>query len=273
VLRAWTVLRGRRFDLVIVAHRDKRYRLLTLPVRYGELRMLGEGTRGGPLCSRSHADEYVRLVTCLDDWRATRFPLPRLILPSLSNDHPVVQASEVRPVVALAPGGAKNAARTSPLKRWPLDRYVQLAGALHDRDIAVAIVGDASETWVSEAFHGREVIDLIGQTTLPELLAILARCSAVVAHDSGPFHLATLAGAPTVALFGPTSPDAFVPRDRPVQVLWKGRDLPCAPCYDGREFAACDNNACMQMIEVADVASRLEVLVPRRVADARRAGT
>ena len=31
-------------------------------------------------------------------------------------------------------------------------------------------------------------------------------------------------------------------------MLWPGKDLPCCPCYDGRDFAACADNVCMQRI-------------------------
>jgi hypothetical protein len=41
--------------------------------------------------------------------------------------------------------------------------------------------------------------------------------------------------------------------DRSTRVLWPaGAALPCAPCYDGRDFAACDDNRCMQAISVDD---------------------
>jgi len=271
VVRTWRVLKGKTFDLVLLAHRDRRYRLLTLPLRYRELRKLGAGRRAGPLCGRSHADEYVRMVTGLDDWHAQRFAPPQPTIVESAASGELIRFAAGRPVVALAPGGARNAARTSPLKRWPLDRYVRLAERLAHRGFGVVVVGDPTEAWVSDAFGQTAALDLVGRTTIPELLGVLARCAATVAHDSGPLHLATLTGCPVVALFGPTHPDAFAARDRPVHVLWPGQQLPCAPCYDGREFAACDNNLCMQMIEIDDVMHRLDGFMQARLApDARR---
>jgi heptosyltransferase II len=49
----------------------------------------------------------------------------------------------------------------------------------------------------------------------------------------------------------------FLRPDAQTTVLWPGAALPCAPCYDGRDFAMCDNNRCMQMIETADVLARI----------------
>ena len=257
VLHAWRSLAGRRFDLVLIGHRDRRYRLLTATVRRGELRALGHGGRAAPIPGRSYRDEFVRLATQVDDWHAIHYAAPKLRLQDSEPARQLADRANARPLIALAPGGARNSARTSPLKRWPLDRYVELSRRLLRDGFAVAIVGDASDDWVSAAFARSGVIDLIGKTSLADLLGVFARCVAVVTHDSAPLHLAALAGAPVVALFGPTDPAAFAPHDANVDVLWPGRALACAPCYDGRDFAACDDNRCMQMIDVESVHARI----------------
>lgn len=46
---------------------------------------------------------------------------------------------------------------------------------------------------------------LMGQTTLPEVIAMIPRAAVVVANDSGPMHLAAALGARTLSLFGPTT--------------------------------------------------------------------
>jgi heptosyltransferase-3 len=55
---------------------------------------------------------------------------------------------------------------------------------------------------------------------LPHLAALLARCQAVVGHDSGITHLAAAVGTTTLALFGPTDPLVWGPRSRRACVLW-----------------------------------------------------
>jgi len=80
-------------------------------------------------------------------------------------------------------------------------------------------------------------------------------------HDSGPLHLARLAGVPAIGLFGPTPPAIFIRDDPRVVTLWPATSMPCAPCYDGRNFAACNDNRCMQLITAADVMRRLESLL------------
>lgn len=260
VATAWRLLAGRSFDLVLVAHSDARYQRLAQTVRSAERRWLGQRSpRPGLLPGRNHTAEYVRLVTG-DDTLRTGLPPP----PALDPPLPDALARELAafnpataPLFILAPGGARNPGRTDNLRRWPVDRYAELAQRLRAQGHAVALVGDAGDAWVRTVFAAIPVLDLIGRTDLPALVALFRRCAMAITHDSGPLHLARLAGVPTVGLFGPTLPHAFVPPGSTTHVLWPGAALPCAPCYDGREFAACDNNACMQAISVDAVAAAI----------------
>lgn len=260
VASAWRVLAGRSFDLVLVAHSDARYQRLAQTVRSSDRRWLGQrAPRPGLLPGRNHTAEYVRLVTG-EDTRRAPLPAPPVVDPPMPDDlaHELaVFNPAAAPLVVLAPGGARNPGRTDNLRRWPVDRYAALAQRLVAEGHAVALIGDAGDAWVRSAFTGVPVLDLVGRTDLAALVALFRRCAMAVAHDSGPLHLARLAGAPTVGLFGPTLPRAFVPPGSSTRILWPGAALPCAPCYDGREFAACDDNACMQAISVDAVAAAI----------------
>src|SRR5207244_6794765 len=108
VLKIWRRLAGRRFDLTVTAHSDRRYLWLTLPIRAGIRRQFHDGlgtSRSGR--GRYYGDEYVRLVTDIDDYRATRYLPPRInVAPSakllaLLSGHNI----GAQPLIALAPGG------------------------------------------------------------------------------------------------------------------------------------------------------------------------
>ena len=264
VVAGWTALAGRRFDLVITAHSDPRYRMLAARVRAGERRWLGEHKpRPRLVAGRYHGDEYVRLVTEVDDGRAKRYAPPAL--------HAVLDAGVAdrlaplgaRRLIALAPGGARNPARDNPLRRWPLEHYAALARRLAANGDAVLLTGSDDDAWTRAAFAGIDVVDLVGATTLPGLAALYARCAAVVTHDSGPLHVARLVDARVVALFGPTIPSSVMRETARAVALWPGVALPCAPCYDGQDFAECASNRCLQMLEPDDVAAAVDALCAR----------
>jgi lipopolysaccharide heptosyltransferase I len=97
-----------------------------------------------------------------------------------------------------------------PNKRWPPDRFGDLAAAIRDatgmRSIVLWGPGEQSlaEAVVSAS---RGSAELSPQTTVSDLFALASRARAVVAGDTGPLHIAAAVGAPVVALFGPTFPE------------------------------------------------------------------
>lgn len=87
---------------------------------------------------------------------------------------------------------------SDPVKQWPLDKFQELAGRIKDELKAdVVLVGLSLNT----LNMGGNVIDMTNKTNLPELAALLKRCSLLVSSDSGPVHLAAAVGTPVIALF------------------------------------------------------------------------
>jgi heptosyltransferase-2 len=92
------------------------------------------------------------------------------------------------------------------------------------------------------------VRDLVGRTSLRQLLAILGRAQLAFGPDSGALHIAAAVGVPTVSLWGATSAARSAP--------WGSERLtvtgaaPCSPCF----LATCPiGRVCMRAIEPAAV--------------------
>jgi heptosyltransferase-2 len=257
----WRQLAFRRFDAIFIGHADRRYRALVFTAASAQVRTLRRGPSPYtlPIPGRYHGDEYARL---LDDPAshgpiAGRFPLAD-VRPMLSARRAVAPVG-----VVMVPGGARNVLRESALRRWPVERYRELAERLHRAGRTVTLVGDREDGWVRPAFDGLPVRDEIGAHDLGGTLGILAAADLVITHDTGPLHLARLVRAPLLALFGPTMPAQFIVEDANTEWIWGGADLACRPCYDGREFAACANNLCMKDISVDAVADRAFAMLVR----------
>jgi heptosyltransferase-2 len=136
------------------------------------------------------------------------------------------------------------------------------------------LTGSAEDGWVRDSFgdllsRQSGVRDLIGHTTLPELVAVYDACDAVVTHDTGSLHVAGISQAAVLAIFGPTNMGNFLPRRERVRGIWGGERLACRPCYDGRDFAACPRNVCMEDVEVERVMVELEAMLREPHAAAR----
>lgn len=87
-----------------------------------------------------------------------------------------------------------------PAKRWPAERFSALAMKLADEGYEPALVGTSLDRAVGDAILAKapDIKDLIGQTDLRGLAALLSSARLVVGNDTGPVFLAARLGAPTV---------------------------------------------------------------------------
>lgn len=94
-------------------------------------------------------------------------------------------------------------------KRWPVAHFAELCQrAQRSRGGSVVLVGSPGESAFAEEFSRRfrgPLLNLIGQTTLKQLAAVLERADIMLSNDSGPLHLAAALGRPVVAPFTCTS--------------------------------------------------------------------
>jgi lipopolysaccharide heptosyltransferase II len=149
-------------------------------------------------------------------------------------------------------------------KRWPAERFAELAAALvSELALPVALLGAAGEGPLCEEVAraaGSGVLNLAGGATLGETAAIISRARLYVGNDSGPTHMARALGVPTVALFGPTDPGQF---DLSQHALVY-RDLTCSACsFYGGNRCPLGHWKCMLEIEVDEVFEAVEGLLGR----------
>lgn len=249
-------LAGKLFDLTITGHVDWRYKLISLFVKSQKKSSFQRGDqRQNPVPGRYHADEYLRLASNEDASSMPKARFPSLFLPKLQ-----LQFGNEK-LVALAPGGAKNILADDSLRRWPIQNYVELAKNLQKRGISILLTGSLSDEWIIPYFSEIPITNLIGKINLLELVSLFQKCSLVITHDSGPLHLAKLAGCPIIGLFGPTNPWEKCSTEENISILWGGEKLACRPCYDGKTYAQCTNNKCLQEIRPEQVFQKsLEIL-------------
>jgi ADP-heptose:LPS heptosyltransferase len=170
------------------------------------------------------------------------------------------------PIILLNP----NASDLLPLRKWPTERYIELAKLiLRDEPAAtLAITGAPSERDAAEAvarqIGSERVVSLAGHTTLRQLLVLYTLADVLVTNDSGPGHFSSLTDVDTLVLFGPETPALFGPLGPRSHAVWA--NVACSPCVNAmnHRFSPCNNNVCMQQISVADVHARVRELLRRR---------
>lgn len=164
-----------------------------------------------------------------------------------------------------------NCSDMLPLRRWPVERYVELARRLTARypQLHVALTGAPSEAEVVgsviKQIGSERCFSLAGRTTLRQLLVLFGLAEVLVTNDSGPAHFAALTPIEVVTLFGPETPRLFAARTPRNHVFWQG--LACSPCVSAlnQRLSFCQNNLCMQRIDVDAVFDKVCEIYEARV--------
>lgn len=127
---------------------------------------------------------------------------------------------DYEPIAVVHPGASAAA------RRWPADRFAQVARELARRGYRVVITGSAAERSLGENVARQAGLPpsavLAGSQGLAELAGQVSTADLVVCGDTGVGHLASAYQISSVLLFGPTSPARWGPPAGPHSVLWRG---------------------------------------------------
>lgn len=151
------------------------------------------------------------------------------------------------PTVAINPGAAYGSA-----KRWLPERFAAVAdGLAREFGLKVVLTGGPGEMEIGrdiqQAMH-IPALNLIGQTSVRQLMAVLSECQLMITNDSGPMHVAAAFDVPIVAVFGPTDHTTTSPWSQKCRIVRKPID--CAPCL----LRQCPtDHRCMRSILPEDV--------------------
>ena len=124
-------------------------------------------------------------------------------------DVPSAALDELRRRNGDRPFALINAGAAWPNKRWPPDRFGEVAAFLEEAAglMPVVLWGPGEETLAQSVIAASDGAAVLAPPTGLSDVVALARASAlVVSGDTGPLHIATAVGTPTVSLFGPTNP-------------------------------------------------------------------
>jgi lipopolysaccharide heptosyltransferase II len=167
----------------------------------------------------AEAERVPRLATRFDDDRE----IDRLLRKS--------KAETGAPLVGLFPGAGHES------RRWPLQRFAQLADSLVRNDAVrpVVFAGPEERALIPQMrslFPSSTVI--LDQLTIRQLASAQARLAVFVSNDTGPVHIAAAVGVPIVLLLDGRAPDSYVPLSEPKRVICGAviAEIPVEQVYD-----------------------------------------
>ena len=281
--RDWVRIVGKvrrgQFDLALIPERSPlpalALALAGVPRRVG----LDSSARGFALTDRvplrgvrHETDLALDLARALDIPGDDRRPQYRPSDTAITHIATMLEAHGAQqPLLVVHPGGGANPGTTMDTKRWPAERFAQVATALRVRlGGMIALVGAESDRHLVEAMSAalhNDAIDLCGALALDELGALCARAALYIGNDAGTTHLAEGCGAPVVAIFGPTDPAQYGPTDGIGEAVWDS--VACGPYVqrgDLTRLDATETLRCIDAITVEQVVAAAERVLARAVA-------
>ncbi|MCK5013728.1 MAG: lipopolysaccharide heptosyltransferase II [Candidatus Omnitrophica bacterium] len=205
-------IRKEKFDCAFVLHTKKRTNLTCflsgIPVRIGYKNSKFGFLLNRPITDVRHKGEKHEAQYCLDVLKKIGIECADVDL-----DLPVKEdalcwvdqfrrehnISENDRLIAFHPGAS------DPAKRWPENRFAELADALIEQYQAKIVIIGASDTdSIAKriiSLSKNEAVNLAGKTSVGQLAGLLMGCDLLVSNDSGPVHVAAGVGTPVISIF------------------------------------------------------------------------
>ena len=210
-------LKGRQFDVALCMHASMRvnriYRTIDTPIRLGYDRKRARDLQWLFTNQRIAANDGQHVLDAMMSF-AHHIGVPER---ELRWDIPIGETNRAfardatgnGPVLAISPCSSQ---RIRNFRNWSADNYA--AAANHARrkfGCRIVLTGGPSEL---EKDYGRKITDLcgpetvnlVGKTSLKDLLAVLDAADVLISPDSGPAHMATAAGTPVIGLYATSNP-------------------------------------------------------------------
>ncbi len=211
--RLRTLLAARRFDLLLDLQLSLRASLVSTlvrsPIKLGfdrgrarELQWLFTNARIAPKVSEHVLDSFLGFVRACGVEPGA--PAWNITLPANARQYDDRVIPDTRPSLIISPCSSHRA------RNWAADRYAAVAdhaARVHGMRVILAGGGSSEEQRMGAAIMAHATVPLvnqIAQDTLPELLGLLAKSTALLTPDSGPAHMATMVGTAVIGLYAAT---------------------------------------------------------------------
>jgi heptosyltransferase-2 len=194
--------------------------------------------------NRHQVEKYNDFV---NDSLNTNFPAGKLVL----NRNSSFETHHLKLTLGINPGASYCSA-----KRWYPQEFAKVASELASQ-YDIIIFGGPGEKDIAQDIENflidKGVINyqnLVGSTTIPELINRISDLDLFITGDSGPMHVAAAFQVPTVAIFGPTKDEETSQWMNEKSIIVK-KNLGCQPCM--KRTCPLQHHDCMNLIKAVDV--------------------
>ncbi len=158
-----------------------------------------------------------------------------------------------------------SASRRWQSKNWPQEHILKLIDLIHKNfsNSKVVLLGDEGSKQAAEKIEksvSSSPLNLCGKTTLRTLPQVMKNLKVFITPDTATLHLSLALGIPTIALFGPTSPERHTVKSKELYVFCE--KMPCSFCYRPR-CGLQEKNACLAKISPQRVFAKIKEILKK----------
>jgi ADP-heptose:LPS heptosyltransferase len=157
-----------------------------------------------------------------------------------------------------------NASNLSLARRWPIDRFAQVAQYFVNMGRIVLLFGSNDERAYVQTIYNyihaesikNSIINSAGIFQFGEMCAILKKCDVLITNDTGIMNIAYAQSVKVIAIYGPNIPIRYHVFSKSNKAIYK--KFYCSPCIHHLYNPPCNNEdcaPCLSMIGVDDVIS------------------
>jgi heptosyltransferase I len=216
-----TRLRGKQFDVALCMHASMRANLLirSIPakirlgfdkVRAKDFQWIFTNRRIDAAQGEHAMEAMMSFATAIGaQERPLRWDIP---LTSEDRDFAEQFADDDRPLVVISPCSSQ---RIRNYRNWDMQNYAAVIEHLESQyDARIVLTGGTSDLerdYGSTLASDSDAENLVGQTSLKQMAALIKAADLVICPDSGPAHMATALGTAVIGLYATSNPDRTGP--------------------------------------------------------------
>ncbi|EKO3590016.1 glycosyltransferase family 9 protein [Vibrio metschnikovii] len=207
----WSQLSGQRFDYLLHMQVALRASVLSLGIKANtKLGFSWSRAKEGQWLFTNQKLPSTQVTHVLDNFAQFAHYLgcppqpPQWQIPISEQDRQLVKQLP-SPYLVICPAASKDE------RNWLAQRYALVADYAAQKGMHIVLCGSPTDrerrlASTIEHFMSQPVINLVGQTSLKQLTAVLADAQLVIAPDSGPAHIATTQETPVIGLYAHSNP-------------------------------------------------------------------
>ncbi|MBZ0294730.1 MAG: WecB/TagA/CpsF family glycosyltransferase [Anaerolineae bacterium] len=186
---------------------------------------------------------------------------PRPAITCREDDDLIPPTSRPTVIIHAGSGGYSRA------RRWDPASFATVADTLAQQANAqiVLVGGKDDDSAEVKRLMQTSPIDLINQTSLPQLAGVIAKADLFIGADSGVTHVAAAVGTPVIAIFGPSNAEAYGPWTPDSRSVVLSSHPECSPCsYVDHHIGlreGCPARTCMRMVTPPSVIAAAKAML------------